>query len=337
MVKAILLLSGGLDSILAGRMLLEQKIQVEAINMTSPFCNCTPGNYSCSAAKKAADEMGVPVKIIGAGQAYLEIMKHPHFGRGSGMNACLDCRIHLLTRAREYMLEQGADFVATGEVLGERPMSQRLQAMYLIEKEAGLEGLVVRPLSAQVLPPSLPEQRGQIQRSQLQSIQGRSRKPQISMAEKMGVQDYPCPAGGCLLTVKDFALRFKELLEQEPGFGLEDAALLRIGRHFRLPGGLKAVVGRREEENKMLERFWREPDSLLIPEGVAGPSVLVKGQANEATLDLAVQLLRSYIKKSGTDSGQIIIRSGNQERVVPLPEPRDYQQFASMKIGVAES
>lgn len=295
-IKAILLLSGGLDSILAGRLLLEQGLTVEALNFTSPFCNCTPKSFGCSAAQQAAGQLGIPVKIKACGEAYLESMKHPRFGRGSGMNACWDCRIHLFARAKEYMAETGAAFVATGEVLGERPMSQRREAMAVIERESGLSGLVVRPLSAQHFPVSLPEEKGWVDRSRLLAFQGRGRTPQIELAEQFHIRDYPCPAGGCLLTDKEFSARFRELLEKQPDFGLPEARLLKIGRHFRLPGGAKIVVGRNEGENQLLERSRREADTLLIPHEMAGPSGLVAGSLRAGELELGARILGKYIK-----------------------------------------
>ncbi len=295
-IKAVLLLSGGLDSILAGRLLLEQGIAVEALNFTSPFCNCTPKNFGCSAAQQAANQLGIPVKIKACGEAYLEIMKHPRFGRGSGMNACLDCRVHLFARAKEYMAEIGASFVATGEVLGERPMSQRRDAMHIIERESGLEGFIVRPLSAQHFKPSIPEVQGWVDRSRLLAFQGRGRAPQIQLAEQFNIHDYPCPAGGCLLTDKEFSLKFRELLEHQPDFKLPDARLLKYGRHFRLPGGAKVIVGRNENENHSLQQLAGEKDSLLSPDGIPGPTVLVHGTLRPGELEQAKQILIAYLK-----------------------------------------
>jgi tRNA U34 2-thiouridine synthase MnmA/TrmU len=301
LIKAVLLLSGGLDSILAGRLLLEQGIEVVALNFTSPFCNCTPKSFGCSAAKQAAEQLGISVTIRACGESYLEIMKHPRFGRGSGMNACLDCRIHLFARAKEHMAEVDAGFVATGEVLGERPMSQRRDAMRIIERESGLAGLIVRPLSAQHFEPSIPEAQGWVDRSRLLAIQGRGRTPQIQLAEQFNIRDYPCPAGGCLLTDKEFATRFKELLENEPDFGLAQARLLKVGRHFRLPGGAKLIVGRDETENKILEQNRRGQDLLVSAHDIPGPTVLVNGILAADELEMAVGILSSYIKKAPAD------------------------------------
>ena len=265
MTKAILLLSGGLDSTLAGKLLLELGVEVEAVNFVSPFCLCTPKSQGCPAGMKAAEQLGIPLKVFACGEDYLEIIKHPRFGHGSGVNACVDCRIHMFTRARKIMIERGADFVATGEVLGERPMSQHRRAMAIIERESGLSGRLVRPLCAQLLAPSEPETEGIIEREHLKAIQGRRRKPQFDLARELGITDYLCPAGGCLLTEKEFAARFRELLEYKPDFGMADARMLRYGRHFRLPGGTKVIVGREDAENERLERAASDEDVLMLP------------------------------------------------------------------------
>jgi tRNA U34 2-thiouridine synthase MnmA/TrmU len=296
MAKAILLLSGGLDSTLTGKLLLEMGIQVEAINFVSPFCRCTPRSLGCSAAKRSAEQLGITVRVFTCGADYLEVIKHPRFGRGSGMNPCLDCRIYMFSRAGAYMTESGADFVATGEVLGERPMSQRRQAMDTIERESGLTGLVLRPLCAKLLPPTIPEWEGVVDRDRLKAIQGRSRKPQIQLADELGIKDYLCPAGGCLLTDPGFSARFRDLLEHDPDFGMDDAHLLRLGRHFRLPSGRKVVVGRNEGENNIIQRSTRMDDVLLVPQSVPGPSVLCRKPSGADDVTLAAGLLAAYTK-----------------------------------------
>jgi len=334
-IKAVLLLSGGLDSILAGRLLLEQGIAVEALNFTSPFCNCTPKSFGCSAAKQAAEQLGIPVTIRACGDAYLEIMKHPRFGRGSGMNACLDCRIHLFARAKEFMAEINAAFVATGEVLGERPMSQRRDAMDTIEREAGLEGYIVRPLSAQHFKPSVPEIQGWVNREHLLDFQGRGRKPQIELAEAFGIRDYPCPAGGCLLTDKIFAIKFRELLEQEPGFGLRAARLLKYGRHFRLPGGAKVILGRNAQENSFLEHQARPGDVLLTPRDVPGPTALIPGQDAEGEAETAARILTAYTKTLEKQIWVQITVDG-ATRTVCSDSGNQPGDFVSLGTGAAE-
>src|SRR4030066_1324323 len=191
-MKAIALLSGGLDSTLAARVIMEQGVELEALNFMTVFCTCTNRGATCLASQKAVETLGIPLRVFNVSEEYLNVVRNPKHGYGSNMNPCIDCRIFMLKKAKVYMEESGGSFIITGEVLGQRPMSQRRDAMRLIEKEAGLEGLILRPLSAQFLPITLPEREGGIDRDKLLNIQGRSRKPQIKLAEQFGIQDYPC-------------------------------------------------------------------------------------------------------------------------------------------------
>ncbi len=334
MAKAILLLSGGLDSTLAGKLLLEMGIEVEAINFVSPFCRCTPRSLGCPAGKWAAEQLGITVRVLACGPDYLEVVKHPRFGRGKRMNPCLDCRIYMFSRARTYMAERGADFVATGEVLGERPMSQHRQAMALIERESGLEGLIVRPLSAQLLPPSLPEKGGLVDRARLQAIRGRCRRPQMQLADELGIKDYLCPAGGCLLTDPEFSARFRDLLEHEPDFGMDDVHLLQLGRHFRLPSGTKVVVGRKQEENDAIERAAQPDDVLLVPMNVPGPSVLCRRSSLASDLALAAGLLAAYTKNpEGVHAGARDGRNGEKCMAPKDLAPLSRDAAAQWRVG----
>ncbi|MDP3804786.1 MAG: hypothetical protein Q8Q87_04470, partial [Candidatus Omnitrophota bacterium] len=225
--KALALLSGGLDSILAAKLVLEQGIEVEAINFLTIFCTCT--HKGCQhAATQAAKTLNIPLKIFNITEEYLEVIKNPKHGYGSNMNPCIDCRIFIFKKAKDYMKEAGASFIVTGEVLGERPMSQRRDAILLIEKEAGLKGLILRPLSAKLFEPTIPEKEGIVDRAKLLDISGRSRKPQIVLAKKFAIFDYPCPAGGCLLTDPGFAKRMKDLLVHD-ALTLDNARLLKFG------------------------------------------------------------------------------------------------------------
>ncbi len=246
-MKAIALLSGGLDSTLAARLVLDQGIELEALNFMTVFCTCTNRGATCLASQKAVETLGIPLRVFNVSEEYLNVVRNPKHGYGSNMNPCIDCRIFMLKKAKVYMEESGGSFIITGEVLGQRPMSQRRDAMRLIEKEAGLEGLILRPLSAQFLPITLPEREGWIDREKLLNIQGRSRKPQMKLAEQFNIRDYPCPAGGCLLTDPGFARRIRDLMEHQYDFSLNDVHLLKFGRHFRLSPKVKLVVGRNEE------------------------------------------------------------------------------------------
>ena len=297
MTKGLLLLSGGLDSTLAGRILLDLGVEIEALNFTSPFCRCTPKSFGCSAARAAAERLGIPVRMVAKGEEYLELVKRPKHGRGSGMNPCLDCRIHAFRKAKEHMTEIDADFIVTGEVLGQRPMSQHRDAICLIERESGLEGRIVRPLSAKLLPPSIPEQEGKVDRDQLLALQGRSRKAQIMIAEERNIRDYPCPAGGCLLTDPEFSERMRDLLAYEPEFDLDDARLLSVGRHFRLPGESKCVIGRNEQENARLGCPMHLPHTILVPMNIPGPTALLLGTAENPDIEHAARLIAHYLRE----------------------------------------
>jgi len=294
MAKAIALLSGGLDSILATKIILEQGIEVEAVNFLTVFCTCTSRDSSCLASKSAAAKLGINLKVIEVSNEYFKVIKNPRYGYGKNMNPCIDCRIFMFKKAGEYMRESGAQFLITGEVLGERPMSQRKEAMRIIERDSGLEGLILRPLCARLLEPTIPEKEGLVNREQLLSISGRSRKPQMELAAQLGINDYPCPAGGCLLTDPGFSRRMKDLMVHNPDFGLNDVQLLKLGRHFRLNPQTKLIVGRNEEENNKLLNLSKSEDICLQPFEIKGPAGVLRGLVDENILSLASSIIARY-------------------------------------------
>jgi len=297
--KAIALLSGGLDSTLAVKLILDQGIEVEALNFVTPFCTCNRKGR-CEA-RHVADELGIPCKTISLTEGFFRVIREPRYGYGSGMNPCLDCRILMFSRARERMEEIGAAFVFTGEVLGQRPMSQHRQAMRIIDRESGLDGRLLRPLSARLLEPTIPEKEGLVDREKLLAIQGRSRKPQMALAEEYGIADYPCPAGGCLLTDPGFARRMRDLVRFRPDFDVNDVNLLKVGRHFRLSPGAKAVVGRNEEENRRLQILARQGDFLFEVKGCGSPITLLRGEAGEEEIHLAAAITARYSDAQGNE------------------------------------
>lgn len=292
--KAIGLLSGGLDSTLAAKLILEQGIEVEAINFVTVFCTCTSKGSTCLASQKAAEQLNIPLKVIDVSERYLDIIKKPKYGYGSGMNPCLDCRIFFFKKAKEYMEQKGASFIFTGEVLGERPMSQRKDALRIIERDSGLQGFIVRPLSAKLLAPTVAEGCGVVDRNRFLKISGRSRRPQISLAKGFGIKDYPCPSGGCLLTDKGFSRRMKDLLEHRPDFNLNDATLLKYGRHFRLSAKIKLIVGRNEWENKRIATLKEEGDTIFYAEEPKGPIAVLRGASNGEFFDEAASIIARY-------------------------------------------
>ena len=308
-MKAIALMSGGLDSTLAARVILEQGIELKALNFITVFCTCTNRGETCLASQKAVENLGISLKIFNVSEEYLGVVKYPTHGYGRNLNPCIDCRIFMLKKAKKYMEESGAVFMITGEVLGQRPMSQRRDAMQLIEKEAGLGGLVLRPLSAKVLPITIPEREGWVDREKMLKFQGRSRKPQIELANHYGIHDYPCPAGGCLLTDPGFAKRMKDLMVYVPNFSLNDIHLLKVGRHFRFSDEVKLIVGRNEEENQKIKTYSLEKDFLLKVSGFPGPLSLLRGKLGEGDIEKAAAITSHYSK--GKDLKKIEVTCQN--------------------------
>jgi tRNA-specific 2-thiouridylase len=295
--KAIALLSGGLDSTLAVRLLLDQGVEVEALNFHTPFCQCNRQGR-CEAAH-VAETFGIPCKTVAVTDEFFDLIRRPRYGYGSGMNPCLDCRILMFTKARQRMEETRADFCFTGEVVGERPMSQRRDAMRIIERESGLEGRLLRPLCAQLLAPTIPEQEGLVDREALLSISGRSRKPQMALAEERGLTDYPCPAGGCLLTDPGFARRMRDLVQYTPDFGLNDVSLLKVGRHFRLSPSAKTIAGRNEGENQRIVALARPGDRLFEVQGWGSPMTLLRGEPEGDENEIAAAITVRYSDAPG--------------------------------------
>ncbi len=313
MMKAIALLSGGLDSTLAAKIVIEQGIELEALNFMTVFCTCTNRGETCLASQKAVNALGIPLKVFNVSEEYLNVVKHPKHGYGSNMNPCIDCRIFMLQKAKAYMEEAGASFIVTGEVLGQRPMSQRRDAMNLIDKEAGLQGCILRPLSAKFLPATIPEKEGWINRENLMGMQGRSRKPQIKLADHYGIRDYPCPAGGCLLTDPGFARRIRDLMENDPHFSLNDVHLLKMGRHFRLSPKLKLVVGRNEDDNKKIQTFAREGDLLLKTMQYPGPLSLLRGEDDGKGMETAASITVRYSKGKNSEKAEVLYGNAREE------------------------
>ena len=323
MAKALALLSGGLDSTLAIEVIKRQGIEVIALNIVTSFCRCT-GASSCKLeAIKVSEKLNVPIKVINSTREIIEIVKKPKFGFGKNINPCIDCRINLFRSAGKYMREIGADFIFTGEVLGQRPMSQRKEAMKKIDKEADLTGYILRPLCAKHLEPTIPEKEGLVDREQLLAIKGRSRKEQIQLADIFEIKDYRCPAGGCSLTDPEFAFRMKDLLEySDPS--VNDVNLLKLGRHFRLDSKTKIIVGRREEDNTRIEALAQKGDFLLLMEKIQGPLVLVRGDVTEEKLEFAASITARYSKEQNENIATVKIVPKGKEveskivNVVPL-------------------
>lgn len=331
--KALALLSGGLDSTLAVKVMLEQGVDVEALNFTSPFCTCTGKNAGCkSEAIRVADELGIPIKVMNKGREYLEIVRKPRHGYGKGMNPCIDCRIFLLRKAKDYMAESGADFVITGEVLGQRPMSQRRDTLRLIERESGLEGLLLRPLSARHFTPTIPEQEGWVDRSKLPAIQGRSRKEQMQLAEELDIKNYPCPAGGCLLTELSFVSKIRDVFEHSEELNIRDFQLLKVGRHFRIGERTKVIVGRNEAENQTLERMLQEGEASIRWCDGSSPLGIVTGERDDEKLAVAARILLRYTKAAPCSECRVKMSCDGSEKIIIAKNEFDEARIEECRI-----
>lgn len=330
------MLSGGLDSTLAVLVLQRQGIDVTAVTFLTHFGCDISDNSSCSKDPfPAAEKFGFTVKLCHLADKFIEIVKNPKFGHGRNMNPCIDCRILMLREAKELMGIIGADFVATGEVIGQRPMSQRRDTLNVIDREAGLKGYVLRPLSAKVLAVTEPEKTGLVKREGLYGFNGRSRKPQMALAEELGLTDYPAPAGGCLLTEPNYSYRLEELLAHNPDPSLDELHLLRVGRHFRLSRTCKAVVGRDEKENERIEAMAGEESYRLRVEGVGSPLVLLSGEDSGDFVDLAASFCARYSDAKHLPEVEVTVdyrNSSFKTRVAPA----DRERIEKYRIGRPE-
>ena len=325
MVRALGLLSGGLDSILAACVLKEQGIAVTGIAFESPF-------FGSERAKRAAEALHIPLVVHDITVPHLAMMKKPKHGFGSNMNPCIDCHALMVGIACGIMKEKGFDFVFTGEVLNERPMSQNKRALKVVEKGSGCEGYLLRPLSAKLLEETIPEKEGKVDRERLLDLHGRSRKPQIALARKYGVTVYAQPAGGCLLTDPGFSKRLRDLRDQEGLDEVRNIHLLKIGRHFRLPSGRKVIVGRNEVENKKLEDLACAGDALLDPRGIPGPTVILPGGGSDTDLMEAARACARYSDAKSGEPVSIEYRCGDAISTLniscPAPEEITLQQIS---------
>ena len=286
-IKGIGLLSGGLDSMLAVKVLQEQQIELLAITFVTPFFGAAKGI-------KAAEKAGVEFRPIDISEAHIAMLKSPRYGYGSQMNPCIDCHGLMLREAGKVMEAEGAQFLFTGEVLGQRPMSQRRDSLRSVEKLSGLIGRILRPLSAKLLPPTIVEEQGLVDRGMLLDIQGRSRRRQKELAGKYGMTDYPQPGGGCMLTNEGFSNRLRELLGARPDASVEDVEIIKWGRAFMLPGKTFCMVGRQQSENSKLESLARARDILLWPANYPGPTCLLLAPDGPENIETAAALAASY-------------------------------------------
>ncbi len=329
--KAVALLSGGLDSTLAVKLMMEQGVDVKAVAIKTPFCDFDCGHGCGFRVKEVADKLGVELKTFYLGEEYLEMLKNPKHGYGSGMNPCIDCREMMFRVAKDYMEQIGAEVVITGEVLEQRPMSQNRRALKIIEQESGLEGKVLRPLSAKHLEPTDAEKTGIIRREELLAIRGRSRKAQIGLAKKFGITDYPNSAGGCLLTDPQFASRVRDLFEHTERPTLNDAELLKSGRHFRISKAAKLVIGRNKDENSVITSLALPGDLLLEARDQKGPVGLLRGKYDADMVALAASVVHRYSDAPKDTECVVTVRGNNDSNEISV-SPIDDAQLNSYRI-----
>lgn len=307
-MKAICVFSGGLDSLLSAQIIRKQDIEVIGVFFKTPF-------FTPEKAIKYAKLIDLPLKIVDITEDHLKIIKSPKYGYGENMNPCIDCHILMFKKAAEIMEKEKADFVISGEVLGQRPMSQNRKALYLIAKESGLGRLLLRPLSAKLLPITIPEEKEWVKREMLFDFHGRSRKPQMELAKRLGISEYPSPAGGCLLTDKGFSARLKDLMELSEELKIRDIELLKIGRHFRIDKDTKVIVGRNRKENQMIKELGSD-EIILEPKDIPGPVALLIGDKNERNLKLALDLVATYCNIKPYTCIDILIYSSSFRRIL---------------------
>jgi tRNA U34 2-thiouridine synthase MnmA/TrmU len=319
-LKAVSLFSGGLDSQLAACLIKEQGIDVVGVNFSTPFFGAEERT------RLAAESLGIEYKLIDIGPAYLDVLKKPVYGYGKNLNPCIDCHGFMLKNAGDYMQEIGASFIITGEVVGQRPMSQNKSSLNAVEKLSGYKGLVLRPLSAQILPPTKAETEGWVDRSKLLNISGRSREVQMRLAEQYGIKDYPTPAGGCLLTQENFSKRLRMLLSVKPEAGVDEMEILKVGRHFDMGNDQLLVVGRNHAENEQLGRLATPDDYLLKVSDRPGPLGLIRLIKPSDMVDLkrSGAIVARYSDARDLPLAEIIVsRPGVEETIVfkvtPLP------------------
>lgn len=317
MSKALGLLSGGLDSCLAALCLKRQGVDVTCLCFVTPF-------FGSGKAERMAAQLEIPLLVKDISDSHLEMLKAPRYGYGKNMNPCIDCHAMMFRLAGHVMAEQGFDFLFSGEVLGQRPMSQNANALRSVANYSGQPDRILRPLSAQVLPITAMEEAGLVDRARLLDIQGRSRKRQEALAGEWGLVDYPSSGGGCLLTEKHFSDRLRDLIEHQPACSVIDVELLKVGRQFRLSAQAKLCLGRHQSDNEAIRALAGPGRILLRTPGLAGPLGLVSGQPDRDDLQRAGAIVASYGKGREQDQVDILVETSQGEQtfaVRPMARP----------------
>ena len=323
-MKALSLFSGGLDSILASELIRAQGIEVLGFFYETPF-------FQSQKAVKSAENINLPIKVIDITNSHLEVIKKPKYGYGKYMNPCIDCHTLMIRKTGELLEDEGANFIITGEVLGQRPMSQNRKALSIVSNGSGFNSLILRPLSGKRLPMTVPEKEGWVKRDQLMDFSGRSRKPQMELAKRLNIKEYPSPAGGCLLTDPVFSRRLRDLFSAHPDFELREIELLKFGRHFRIGSGTKLIVGRNKLENQAIQSLSDEKDLLLSPVSVPGPTVLAFGGISSDGERLAASITVSYSDAENSCLTEVSLWTKGVERVLKA-KGRDKEELKCYMI-----
>lgn len=330
--KAVALISGGLDSMLAARLILDQGVHVEGLNFFTGFCveghthairKQDHGRQKRNNALWVAERLGIKLHIIDVIEEYKDVVINPRHGYGAHLNPCLDCKGFMVRKAREWMEAHGFDFIITGEVVGQRPKSQRRQTMPIVARESGAYDRLLRPLSARTLPPTLPERSGWVDRSRLGKVTGRSRHQQMQLAERFGISDYAQPAGGCcFLTDAHYSAKLSDLWRSrgERRYEFDDIMLLKIGRHLRPRPEFKLIVARDEGETNFL-RGYRGQFVHQYAIDVPGPLTLIDGALAPSDFELAARITARYGKGRSLDRVQVatVMPDGRGQRITVDP------------------
>ncbi|MGC9286764.1 MAG: hypothetical protein ACP5E7_04360 [Hydrogenobaculum sp.] len=335
--KALVLFSGGLDSQLAAVNISKvQGIEVKLIHFYTGFCITEhkrrlgipnkDGKIPQNPALKAAANLELPIEIIDISEEYINVILNPKFGYGKNVNPCLDCRIFMLLKLKEIMEKENYDFIVTGEVLGQRPMSQTKYKLFIVEKETGLKGFIVRPLSAKLLPETIPEQKGIIKRELMWDISGRSRTKQINLAKIYNI-DYEQPSGGCCyLTDEHFAVKFKEEMSFKKSLNWDDLSLMTVGRHLRLPNGTKMIISRNEGETKFLSGFKNRFDYAYVE----NKAIAILKDLSKEDIDYIASIMARYCGNKPT----YVNISIDKNMIKKIAEPLEDDIINSFKVGV---
>lgn len=327
-MRCVALLSGGLDSMLAVRIMQEQNIEVESVNFKTAFTCCQ------DTAGKSARQLGTRLTVIGQDDDYFDLIRRPQFGFGKGANPCIDCRIYMFEKAKVFMEQCGASFIVSGEVIGQRPKSQKKRDLRAIAHHADLDDLLLRPLSAKALPPTLPEREGWVDRERLYDFVGRGRKGLIALAKEFGFDDIPSPSTGCALTEPRFSQKVFDLVRKDPESGRWDFELLKTGRHFRIDDSTKVIVGRSEEDNDALAYMHQLPTAdratLLSPDGFPGPRAMIVGEHSAQMIQVGISLIMRYCREPEVHGGRVKVEHGQKAEFLPAKSTRDVDNLLTI-------